>query len=123
MPDSGAARLNGLSFEIAPPAVAADPNRVDVACFVGYVGRRSTPLPASVRAPLAAAGWIGGPWARPAEEIDALLQVPVVVESWNAFAALFAWDARPVGRGDALVRQLSRRRGAQLSSPMAGGGR
>ncbi|TLD46827.1 MAG: hypothetical protein FAZ92_00886 [Accumulibacter sp.] len=112
--------MNGLSFELAPPAVAADPNRVDVACFVGYVGRRSTPLPASVRAALAAAGWIGGPWARPATEIEALLQVPVVVESWNAFAALYAWDVRPVGSG---TRSCASYLGAAVRSFFANGGR
>ena len=49
--------MNGLSFELAPPAAAADPNRVDVACFIGYVARRQTPLVADVRKALAAAGW------------------------------------------------------------------
>ncbi|MEF8728771.1 MAG: phage tail protein [Accumulibacter sp.] len=112
--------MNGLSFEIAPPAAAADPNRVDVACFVGFVGRRSTPLPDSVRAALAAAGWIGGPWARPAEEIESLLQVPVVVDSWNAFAALYDWAARPVGSG---TRRCASYLGAAVRSFFANGGR
>ena len=56
--------MNGLSFELAPPAVAPDPNRVDVACFVGYVARRTAALPAGVRRALAEARWIGGPWGQ-----------------------------------------------------------
>ena len=112
--------MNGLSFELAPPAAAADPNRVDVACFIGYVARRPTPLVADVRKALAAAGWSGGPWARPEEEIEALLQVPVVVESWNAFAALFAWDARPVGSGGRVCASYL---GAAVRSFFANGGR
>jgi hypothetical protein len=112
--------MNGLSFEIAPPAAAADPNRVDVACFIGFVGRRSSPLPTGVRTALAAGGWLAGPWARPAEEIEALLQVPVVVESWNAFAALYAWEARPVGGGP---RRCASYLGAAVRSFFASGGR
>ncbi len=112
--------MNGLSFELAPPALAPDQNRVDVACFVGYVARRSTALPASVRAALAEARWIDGPWARPDSAVEALLQLPVVVESWNAFDGLFAWDARPVGRGG---RRCAGYLGAAVRSFFANGGR
>ena len=112
--------MNGLSFTLAPPAAAADPNRVDVACFVGYVARRTTPLPVSVRAALAEARWIGGPWARPDTEVEALLQLPVVVESWNAFDALFAWERRPVGSGG---RGCASYLGAAVRSFFANGGR
>lgn len=112
--------MNGLSFELAPPALAPDQNRVDVACFVGYVARRTSALPARVRAALAEARWIDGPWARPDAEVEALLQLPVVVESWNAFDALFAWDTRPVGRGG---RHCASYLGAAVRSFFANGGR
>ena len=112
--------MNGLSFELAPPAPAPDPNRVDIACFVGYVARRATPLPAAVRAALAEARWTDGPYARPQPELEALLQLPVVVESWNAFDTLFAWDARPVGVGG---RTCASYLGAAVRSFFANGGR
>jgi len=116
--------MNGLSFELAPPAVAPDPNRVDVACFVGYVGRRATALPASVHAALVEARWIDGPWARPAVEVEALLQLPVVVESWNAFDALFAWDRRPVMQPVGSEQRLcASYLGAAVRSFFANGGR
>ncbi len=112
--------MNGLSFALAPPVLAPDQNRTDVACFVGYVPRRTSPLPARVCAALAEAGWIDGPWARPDPEVESLLQLPVVVESWNAFDALFAWDARPVGRGG---RRCASYLGAAVRSFFANGGR
>lgn len=91
--------MRGLAFELAPPALQADPNRVDIACFVGFVGRRPSALPGAVRAALSRARWTDGPWARPAAEVEALLQLPVAVNSWTAFDALYAWDARPLGGG------------------------
>ena len=112
--------MNGLSFELAPLAPAPDPNRVDIACFVGHVARRATPLPANVRTALAEARWTSGPWARPDTEVEALLQLPVVVESWNAFDALFAWESRPVGAG---TRSCASYLGAAVRSFFANGGR
>ena len=112
--------MNGLSFELAPSAPTPDPNRVDIACFTGYVARRATPLPAAVRAALAEARWVDGPYARPQPELEALLQLPVVVESWGAFDALFAWDARPVGVGG---RTCASYLGAAVRSFFANGGR
>lgn len=116
--------MNGLSFELAPSAPAADPKRVDVACFVGYVARRAGRLPASVRAALTAARWVEGPYARPEPELEALFQLPVVVESWNAFDALFAWDARPVAVGTgAAGRRCACYLGTAVRSFFANGGR
>lgn len=89
--------LTGLSFEIAAPPVAAAPNRADVACFIGMVARRpGVPLPADVREQLRSAGWEGGPWALDAERMDSLLQVPIVVDAWDMFDQLFAWERRPL---------------------------
>ncbi len=112
--------MNGLTFELAAPAPQADPNRVDIACFVGFVGRRPTPLPAAVRAALAQARWTRGPWARPADEIEALLQLPVTVDSWSAFDALFAWDERPVAAG--ATRRCATLLGAAVRRFFAEGG-
>ena len=46
--------MYGLRFETAAPPLRPDPNRIDVACFIGYVARRPGPLPASVIDALAA---------------------------------------------------------------------
>ena len=55
----------GLVFQTAAPPVEPAPNRTDIACFIGFVGRRmGAPLPDTVRAELKAAGWIDGPWAQ-----------------------------------------------------------
>ncbi|SAK96356.1 Phage tail sheath protein [Caballeronia arationis] len=78
------------------PAAAGVPTRADVALFTGLVARGANPLPDALRAALEAAGWAGaGPFARPPQQVDALLDVPVAVESWSAFEALYAWNARP----------------------------
>lgn len=124
--------MYGLRFETAAPPLRPDPNRVDVACFIGYVARRPGALPASViddlaaqrwlvRDTSAARGWVPGPWRTDSGEIEALLQVPVVVESWAAFDALFAWDARPV-RADSS-RRCSTYLGAAVRSFFGHGGR
>jgi hypothetical protein len=96
--------LTGLSFEIAAAPAVAAPNRADVACFIGMVARRpGVPLPAGVHAQLRSAGWEGGPWALDAQRTESLLQVPVIVDAWDAFDRLFAWELRPL-RADGTGR-------------------
>jgi len=111
--------MYGLRFETAAPPLRPDPNRVDVACFIGHVARRPGALPPAVIEGLAAQGWVvrdpglargwaPGPWRADAGEIEALLQLPVAVESWAAFDALFAWEARPLQAGQALRQNMVR---------------
>jgi hypothetical protein len=93
--------MNGLSFTTQAPPITVDPNRSDVACFVGFIGRRSTPVPATIIRWLTAQGWTAGPHARSGAQPDAnghwsLLEVPVPIESWEVFDALYAWETRPV---------------------------
>jgi uncharacterized protein len=83
-----------LEFETARASVPAAPQRTDIACFVGYVGRRNTPVPAQVRQDLRAAGWIDGPWRRDEAQVQSLEQLPVTVDSWEAFDRLFDWRSR-----------------------------
>lgn len=83
-----------IAFDIARPSASPAPQRTDIACFVGFVARRRAPLPEPVRDRLRIAGWVEGPWAKPAAAIEALDQVPVTVESWEAFDALFDWRGR-----------------------------
>jgi hypothetical protein len=76
----------GVVFQTAAPPVLPAPNRTDIACFIGFVGRRrGVPLPPAVRAELTAAGWIDGPWQRENEDPELARQLPIPVESWDAF--------------------------------------
>ncbi|MBC7706348.1 MAG: phage tail protein, partial [Rhodoferax sp.] len=93
-----------LVFETAAAVSVPDPQRADVACFVGYVARRTgQPLPADMRAQIAAAGWVAGIWRRPAEQVESLLNIPLVVDGWDLFDTLFAWDTRPLRANDDAV--------------------
>jgi len=81
-----------------PPGLSA---RADVALFVGLVPRRTgMPVPPALRVRLEQAGWAGlGPFARGPSAVEALLDVPVPLDSWGEFEALFAWDQRIVRPG------------------------
>lgn len=93
-----------LLFETAAPALRTAPERADVACFVGFVARRrEQPLPMSVRRQLIDAGWVHGPWRKGPDVLEALDNVPVVIDSWALFDRLFAWDERPLGRAPDAV--------------------
>ncbi len=93
-----------LLFETAAPALRTAPERADVACFVGFVARRrEQPLPMSVRRQLIDAGWVHGPWRKGSDALEALDNVPVVIDNWALFDRLFAWDERPLGRAPDAV--------------------
>jgi hypothetical protein len=49
--------MSALVFDAVPPAVAPQPNRADIALFVGFVRRRAQPLPPAVKAWLLESGW------------------------------------------------------------------
>jgi uncharacterized protein len=83
--------MNGLVFEERRPVVRSAPNRADIACFVGFVARRPGSVPAVIVQALAEQGWTAPPYARP---IDELLDVPIVVDTWETFDRVFAWDRR-----------------------------
>lgn len=90
-----------LVLRQAPPPAAGLSSRADVALFVGLVGRRAGPVPALLQASLEQAGWAGsGPFARGPAATEALLDMPVPVDGFDAFDALFAWDERPLAPGD-----------------------
>ncbi|HEX5634535.1 MAG TPA: hypothetical protein VFX50_14940, partial [Gemmatimonadales bacterium] len=74
-----------------------------------------------VRAQLRATGLIDGPWGLPESRVQELLHLPVVVEEWAAFDALFAWDARPLRSGAAAL--CATYLGAAVRSFFAHGGR
>ncbi|HEX6036948.1 hypothetical protein [Longimicrobium sp.] len=104
--------MGGLRFETAGAVAGSAPDRADIACFAGFVARRRaprpgpgtpyTPLPGAVRAWLREAGWLRPPGpsrplphTRTDEDVEALLDLPVPIDSWDVFDRLFAWDARP----------------------------
>lgn len=93
----------GLSFELAPPS-ASQPNRTDIACFVGCVARRPGPVPDAVIEDLRLRGFypqglLGLDAAAAASRLHRLLNLPVALETFEQFDALFAWDERPVRDG------------------------
>src|SRR5918992_2625834 len=114
--------MHGLVFEDVPSVAPSAPNRVDVACFVGFVGRRGgdgpPPMPSPIRLWLEERGWLSRPYERPSAA--ALLHVPVPIDSWDTFDTLFAWEARPIDTtGHTSLTYL----GAAVRSFFAQGGR
>jgi hypothetical protein len=108
--------MNRLVFEVQPPVVAADPNRADIACFVGFVARRqSTTVPAPVLRWLEAQGW-----TRNRPDLEELLDLPVPIDSWEVFDHLFAWERRPLNETGRLGTTYL---GAAVRSFFAQGGR
>src|SRR4051812_3115533 len=96
-----------LRFETEPPVEAPAPNRMDVACFVGFVRPRPGATSAAIQRWLVENGWLqtpGGvrmPYAR--STAGAYLDVPIPIERWAVFDRLFAWDERPMEGSDALA--------------------
>ncbi|TGX53686.1 phage tail protein [Sphingomonas gei] len=92
--------LPGITFTTSRPQAPGLSSRADVAIFVGCVARRAAALPAGVREALKADGWTPtGVFKAAAARMDSLLGLPVPVESWSEFDALYAWDQRPMGPG------------------------
>ncbi len=95
MSDLAYAPATGLVFEEQAAVVVSDPNRTDIALFVGFVAVRSgAEAPAAVRTWLESQGWLRPERSRVAP--SALLDVPVPVDSWDTFDRLFDWQARPI---------------------------
>ncbi len=103
--------MKGLIFTEPASRVVSHPNRMDIACFVGFVNRRTerrdgvdvpTPIPGVIQQWLRDFGWLTPPYARPQSEIDQLEDVPVLIDNWATFDALFDWDARLLNATDAL---------------------
>ncbi len=92
--------LPGITFTASRPQAPGLSSRADVAVFVGCVARRAAALPGGVREALKADGWTPtGVFKAAAARMDSLLGLPVPVESWSEFDALYAWDRRPMGPG------------------------
>ena len=110
-----------LVLREAPRPAAGLSSRADVALFVGLVARRATRVPDALFAQLEQAGWAGrGPFTRGSAATEALLDMPVPVDSFDAFDALFAWDERPLATGD--PRRVPCALGLAIKSFFAEGG-
>lgn len=94
----------GLQFEQDVPVRSVSGNRVDVACFVGCVGRAqsSGSLPASLWSFWRDSGYVDVPGAPSAADpaLLTLLQLPVPVDSWDTFRRFFEYQSRPLGFGE-----------------------
>lgn len=108
----------GLSFVDGAPVPESEPNRADVALFVGFVARRQSDLPPSLQRWLLERGWASAPYAR--LPVESLLDIPVPIDEWDLFDALFAWEQRPL---DAQGQQTTSYLGAAVRSFFAQGGR
>ena len=85
----------GIEFRIERPLAQAATTRADVAVFAGLVARRIRPLPDQLVLNLAEAGWReGGSFPVGDARLQALLGIPIAVESWDEFDALFDWNSR-----------------------------
>ena len=101
--------LPGISFAALASAETGLTSRADVAMFVGCVARRDSEVPPALTAALVRDGWTSdGVFKCPPERLDSLLNLPVPVESWSEFDALFAWQRRPTapGSGDLVPTPL-----------------
>jgi hypothetical protein len=91
--------MRGLSFVSVGAVAPADPNRVDIACFVGLVARRKPTASEWAADPvhtwLDEQRWSGAGGRSPAELMD-LFDVPAPIGSWDEFDKRFAWEARPL---------------------------
>lgn len=110
--------MTGLQFTTQAPPVTSNPYRADVVCFVGFVKRRATPVPAPIERWLYEHGWltvVNGALVYLRSSAAELLDLPIPIDTWDAFDTLFAWSER----GERQITYL----GAAVRSFFAQGGR
>lgn len=93
--------LPQLTITQAPAKLPIQAARSDVPLFVGLIARRTeASLPPPLAAWLQASEFCGtGQLARTPDQLDSLLDVPVPIDSFAEFEALFDWQARPLVGG------------------------
>ncbi len=113
--------MSVLCFESAKRVVPSAPERADIALFVGFCQRRSlsgkvVPVPAAVARFLVEQGFSGRFDEK--DPYDPLKDVPVLIERWEVFDRLFAWE-----EGKAGQKAPGMYLGASVRSFFAQGGR
>jgi hypothetical protein len=86
--------MYGLVFEDRISIVTSNPNRADIACFIGFIGRRNTVIPNEVWRWLFEQGWVALPDGSQSSQKEPLLDIPVPIDTWEVFDRLFAWEQR-----------------------------
>ena len=127
--------MEGLSFITETAPVTSDPVRSDIACFIGFVARRRVEprqtgesaddylqrqLPAWLISWLKEQNWVPGWYGRSVEDIVGLNNIPVLIDTWDAFDSLFAWEQRPMDSSGSICDTTL---GAAVRSFFARGGR
>jgi len=95
--------MSRIVFDDQRPSPTMNPGRFDVACFVGLVrlagGVPLTAIPGGLAPWFAQQGWNVGPYQRSSAQLLSLLDVPVPVESFANFVALFDPGGGTLGNG------------------------
>ena len=102
--------MHRITFDVAQPVSPADPNRMDVACFIGFVPMRASAtkaLPPMLNTWLKNNRWLARVAQAGTPTTYDILDAPVPVDSWEGFQTLFAGEGRLDGKieiaGDALA--------------------
>lgn len=113
----------GIHFVQDSSGQGSDPRRMDIVCFIGFVQKRPGAMPDQLREHLQVAGWLARPGYSAAiharASAESLIDVPVLVENWEAFDRLFAWEQRSVNADLHAACYL----GAAVRAFFASGGR
>lgn len=122
---------SGLEFKSSLPALPGVPQRTDVACFIGFIDRRplspESKLPPVLLDWLKTQGWVSGVDARSPDDLIALYDIPVPLQSWAEFVTLFDPEARDwtgqgkLGSASSTTRGTTYLAAAVRSFFMAGG--
>lgn len=100
--------MKGLNFQVQETTIVDSPNRMDIACFVGFVDYRPNASRDDIDQWLFQQSWVLdkdpdtdlsadylATYHR--ESAETLRDVPVPIESWERFRELFAWNERDYG--------------------------
>lgn len=102
--------MRGIHFKQPKPADTEARNRMDIACFVGFIDLAPDPERSDIDDWLQLNSWMLDADSQVNTSVDyiaayhresaaELLDVPVPVESWEKFTRLFAWNDRDYGDG------------------------
>lgn len=115
--------MKGLHFIQQKVTEPIAPQRVDIACFVGFVEFRGGEIPHAIVQTLRESGWLNFNDSSPSPYFRASAQqlrdIPVPIESWETFDQLFDWESRTISESLQCATWL----GAAVKAFFAEGGR